>query len=115
MADEVRAGLHSKLRVRGATLEAQVRRAGRRLPRRIRSDATYLARAVALAANPKLVRMVDIAKAQQAHRNVLAYLDTVDVGAQRRTAALNILAAIMFALLVTGVLLLCVLWIRGFV
>ena len=43
------------------------------------------------------------------------HVDTVDVGAQRRTAALNILAAIMFALLVTGVLLLCVLWIRGFV
>jgi len=115
MVDEVRAALQDKLRVRGRTLEAQIRRAGRQLPRRVRHDATYLAQAVALTDNPKLARMVDMAKAKRAHRNVLAHLDTVDIGAQRRNAALNMLASVMFALLVTGVLLLSVLWLRGFI
>ncbi len=115
MVDEVRAALQDKLRVRGRTLEKQIRRAGRQLPRHVRNDATYLAQAVALSDNPKLARMIDMAKAQKAHRNILAHLDTVDIGAQRRNAALNMLASVMFALLVTGVLLLGVLWVRGFI
>ncbi|SIT74801.1 hypothetical protein SAMN05421665_0107 [Yoonia rosea] len=115
MVDEVRAALQDKLRVRGGTLEKQIRRAGRQLPRHVRNDATYLAQAVALSDNPKLARMIDMAKAQKAHRNILAHLETVDIGAQRRNAALNMLASVMFALLMTGVLLLGVLWVRGFI
>jgi hypothetical protein len=115
MVDEVRAALQDKLRVRGGTLEKQIRRAGRQLPRHVRNDATYLAQAVALSDNPKLARMIDMAKAKKAHRNILVHLETVDIGAQRRNAALNMLASVMFALLVTGVLLLGVLWVRGFI
>lgn len=115
MVDEVRAALQDKLRVRGRSLDAQIRRAGRQLPRHVRNDATYLAQTVALSDNPKLARMIDMTKAKKAHRNILAHLDTVDIGAQRRNAALNMLASVMFALLVTGVLLLGVLWVRGFI
>ncbi len=115
MVDEVRDALADKLRVRGRTLDAQVRKAGRLLPRAVRRDATFLAQAVGLADNPKLARMVDMAKARQARRRVLAYLQSVDMAAQRRDAALNLVASIAFALLATGVLLLFVLWARGFV
>ena len=115
MADEVRDGLQSKLRVHGRSLEAQIRKAGRLLPRAVRRDATFLAQGAGLVQNPKLARMVDMAKARQAHRNVLAYLETVDAGAQRRDAALNLVASIAFALLVTAGLLLFVLWQRGFI
>ncbi len=115
MADEVRAGLESKLRVRGGSLRAQLRKAGRLLPRGVRRDADYLAQGAELVRNPKLAKMVDMTKARQAHRNVLAYLETVDIGAQRRDAALHLVASIAFALLVTGLLLLFVLWQRGFV
>ncbi len=115
MVDEVRAAMESRLRVRGKSLDAQVRKAGRRLPRRVRQDATYLAQGMAVAGNPKLLRMIDMAKARQAHRNVLAYLESVDFSAQRRNAALNMITSIAFALLVTGVLLLFVLWQRGFI
>ena len=115
MVDEVSAALRDKLRVRGRSLSGQIRKAGRSLPRGVRSDATYLAQSVALADNPKLARMIDMAKARRAHRNVLAHLDTIDLAAQRRNAALNLLASIMFALLATGVLLLFVLWARGFI
>lgn len=115
MVDEVREGLADRLRVRGRTLDAQIRKAGRLLPRAVRRDATFLAQAVELADNPKLARMVDIGKAQQAHRRVLAHLQSVDMDRQRRDAALNLTASIAFALLATGVLLLFVLWARGFV
>lgn len=115
MVDEVREGLKDKLRVRGRSLGAQVRKADRLLPRRVRSDATYLAQAVGLVDNPKLARMVDMPKARQAHRNVLAYLEGVDMTAQRRGMALSIVASIGFALLVTGILVLFVLVQRGFV
>jgi len=115
MVDEVRAQMEEKLRVRGRSLEAQLRKAGRTLPRHVRRDATYLARALPMTANPKLARMVDLRQAQRAHKNILAHLQTVDIGAQRRDAALSLIASIAFALLTTGVLLMFVLWARGFI
>jgi len=115
MVDEVRDALDSKLRVRGPSLEAQIRKAGRLLPRRVRRDAMFLAQCVGLAANPKLARMIDMPRAKHAHRNVLAHLEGVDMMAQRRGMALNIIASIAFALLVTGGLVLFVLVQRGLV
>lgn len=115
MVDEVREGLAKALRVRGSSLDVQIRKAGRRLPRAVRDDATYLAQTVGLAGNPKLAKMIDMQKAQRAHARVLAFLQTVDVGAARRNTALQIAASIALALLVTGVLLLFVLVQRGFV
>jgi len=115
MVDEVRDGLETKLRVRGRSLEAQIRKAGRLLPRGVQKDATYLAQSIALTEHPKLARMVDMPKASRAHRNVLSYLEGTDMAAQRRGMALNIAAAVVFALLVTGGLVLFVLVQRGFV
>lgn len=115
MVDEVRAGLADKLRVRGRSLAVQVRKAGRRLPRAVRRDAVYLVQTVGLADNPKLARMIDMTRAQAAHRNILQFLQTVDVAAERRGIALQIIASIALAILVTGILLLIVLVQRGFV
>ena len=115
MVDEVRAGLADKLRVRGRSLAVQVRKAGRRLPRAVRRDAVYLVQTVGLADNPKLARMIDMARAQAAHRNILQFLQTVDVAAERRGIALQIIASTALAILVTGILLLIVLVQRGFV
>jgi hypothetical protein len=115
MVDEVSAALDAKLGMRGRTLAAQVRKAGRLLPRGVKRDATYLAQTVDLSQNPKLSRMVDIDKVSRAHANVLAFLAGVDRGAQRRTAALNMIASIAFVFLVTGIVLLFVLVQRGFI
>lgn len=115
MVAEVRAGLRDKLGLRGKTLAAQLRRGGRLLPRYIRRDATYLAQVLPLAANPKLMRMIDQTKVRQAHRNVMAHLDSIDTAAARRDAALNMVAAIAFAVLVTAVLVILVLWWRGLI
>jgi hypothetical protein len=115
MVEEVRAGLADKLRVRGRSLAVQVRKAGRRLPRAVRRDAVYLVQTVGLADNPKLARMIDMARAQAAHRNILQFLQTVDVAAERRGIALQIIASIALAILATGILLLIVLVQREFV
>ncbi|EBA12992.1 hypothetical protein RCCS2_03884 [Roseobacter sp. CCS2] len=115
MVDEVREAMGTQMRIRGRSLDVQLRKAGRLLPRRIRQDATYLAQGVTLVQNPKLAKMVDMAKAQQAYENVMAHLHGFDVAAGRRNAVLNLVASIAFALLVTGVLLLVVLWWRGFI
>ncbi|MFT6074832.1 MAG: hypothetical protein ACJAZ1_001754 [Yoonia sp.] len=115
IVDEVRAGLADKLRVRGRSLAVQVRKAGRRLPRAVRRDVVYLVQTIGLADNPKLARMIDMRRAQAAHRNILMYLETVDIAAERRGIALQIIASIALAILVTGVLLLFVLVQRGFV
>jgi len=110
---EVRAGLREKLGLRGSTLAAQLRRGGRLLPRYVRRDATYLAQVVPLARNPKLHRLIDQEKVIQAHRNVLAHLQTIDPVAQRRETLLNIIAAIAFAIFATGILVIVVIWWRG--
>ncbi len=112
---ELRVLLDEKLGVRGRTLAIQIRKAGRLLPRHVRRDATYIAQSVALTDNPKLARMVDNAKLQRAHANVVAYLNSINVTERRVTAALNLAASIAFALLVTAVLVLFVLVQRGFV
>ena len=113
LVDEVREGLAVQLRARGATLAVQVRKAGRGLPRAVRKDADYLVRAVALSENPKLARQIDMRRAQAAHRHILLHLETIDLTAQRRNAALNMIASIAFALLATVVLVITVIWWRG--
>lgn len=111
----LQASLEEKLGVRGRTLQAQLRKAGRRLPRHVRRDATYVAQSVALADNPKLARMVDEARMMRAHKNVMAHLNTINVTERRVTAALNLIASIAFVLLVTAALVLFVLVQRGLV
>ncbi len=115
MVDEVREGLKGKLRVRGRSLAVQVRKAGRRLPRGVRRDAQFFVQSIGLADNPKLSRMIDMHRAQAAHRNIMSHLETVDVAAERRATALGILASITLAILVIGIVLLYVLVQRGFV
>ena len=115
MVEELRLGFEDKLKARGKTFADQVRKAGRHLPHRVRREATFLAQSVKLTENPKLARMVDPARAKEAYLTVRDYLDAVDLAAARKTAVINMIASIAFALLVTGALVLTVLVLRGFV
>ena len=112
---DVQAELEDKLRLRAAPLAVQLRKAGRLLPRRVRRDADLLVRAQALSANPKLARQVDMRGAQGAHRSILAYLEGIDVGAERRNRALGVAASIAFVILFTGVGILTVIVLRDLV
>ena len=115
MTGQISALLENKLRIRGKSLAVQLRKAGRRLPRAVRRDARYIIQSADLTDNPKLARMVDAKKLKRAHANVVRHLETVDLSAQRRTALLNLIASIAFAILMTFILVLFVLIQRGFV
>lgn len=112
---EVHALLREKLRLRGRTLAAQLRRGGRLLPRDVRRDATYLAQVVPLADHPKLQRLIDPSKVTSAHSSVIKYLEGIDPAVQRRVMFLTVVTGIAFAIFTTGVLVIVVLWWRGFV
>ena len=107
--------LEERLRVRGRTLDRQLRKAGRTLPRAVRREAEYIAHAAGLAQNPKLMRMIDGAKADHAHAAVVGWLKTVDPKARARGRWLNLAAVIGFNLLLLGGLLVWFLVWRGIV
>jgi hypothetical protein len=113
--DEVSALLAERLRVRGRTLEIQLRRAGRLLPRALQREGSYLVQANLLTQNPKLARMIDAAKAEAAHRNLVAHLKSIDAGAARRGKLLNLTALIAFNLLLVSGLLLWWMVAQGYV
>lgn len=113
--DEMRSLLASQLRARGATLEAQVRKAGRRLPRRIRQDAQAVTSAISLADNPKLSLMVDQNTATKSAKNVIAHLKTIDRSDQIKGRVLGFLGSVSAVLILTFIVVVYVLVKRGLI
>ncbi len=105
--------LHRKMGVGGRGLEARLRRARRRLPRRIRREAELFAEAARLQANPRLARMADPERLDAAFRAVESYLDGIDRWQRRKDAALALLSVNAFNLLVLAALLVAFLRWRG--
>ncbi len=112
---EIRGLLDTQLHVRGRTLDAQLRRAGRLLPAAVRREARFLVQAAGLVQNPKLARMIDMARVERAHARVVAYLQAVDPQKRRRDRLLNLLALNAFYILVVGIAVVAVLVWRGIV
>lgn len=106
--------LGERLGARGATLSSRVARAGSALPRRLRNDARFLAEAEAMAANPRLARLVEPARFARAQEALRDHLLTINPRERRITRALGIMAVIAFDMLALAVLLLIVLRWRGF-
>ena len=111
--DDLRDMMARRLRVRGRTFEAQVRKAGRSLPKAVRRDAVYLAQAEQLAQHPKLSMMVDAEKAAKAHSNVSTFLNGIDPRDRAKGRILNWLGSIAFVLIVAFVLAIWIMVDRG--
>lgn len=92
----VREALERHLGVKGRSLAQQVKRAGRRLPRRIRAQAVLLAEAEALSGNPRLLRQLDKSRIAEALSGVSAYLAGIDRTDARHGRILSILAVLAF-------------------
>lgn len=114
-AGEISALMAERLRVRGTSLDAQLRKAGRQLPKAVRRDGAYLAQAATLARNPKLARMVDETRADRAHERVVQYLLTVDPIDRLKGRVLGVLGAISTVVIVTFIAVVYVLVQRGYV
>ncbi len=112
---EVRKLMETRLRVRGKTLDLQVRKAGRRLPRNLRRDATYLAQAATVMHHPKLNRMIDADKATKAHGRLTSYLAGVNPADRVKGMFLAWLGSLAFAFIVVFIIVVTVLVQRGIV
>lgn len=111
---EIGALLGERLGARGDTLAQQLTRTGRALPRRLRSEARFLAQAETMAANPRLAPLVDPARFARAQAALRDHLLAINPREARITRLLGTLAVIAFDLLVVAVLLVVLLRWRGF-
>lgn len=108
---DLRALMAERAEARGPTLAAQFRR--RRLPRSLRADARTLAEAEAVAAHPRMARLVDPRAAARAHDRLARHLRGLDPRAARRRRRLDTVSLVAFYVLVTALALLAWLAWRG--
>ncbi|MBM1219886.1 hypothetical protein JQU17_10460 [Ponticoccus sp. SC2-23] len=113
--DEIDTLLAERLHLRGPTLAAKVRKAGRLLPRAVSREAAYLAEAQQFAQAPKLARRIDETRLETAHRTVAEYLRTVDPAERLKDRILGILGIVAFNILLFGGLFIYYLWSQGIV
>ncbi len=115
MTDRVAALLEERLGVRGRTLQDKVRKAGRRLPKKVRAAADYLADAQAMAQNPKLLVRLDEGEVADAYDICLRHLGGVNRGERRKTALVGAVASAAFGMLVVVLLAIGVAYWRGLI
>jgi hypothetical protein len=114
MAARVADLIDARLKVGGATLAEKLRRGGKRLPRRIRREAAYLAEVAQNAKVPKLMVQIDHARAAQAYDACLRHLKPLGAGARRKATAIQVATGIGAGVFITGLLILLVLIWRGY-
>lgn len=103
--------LADRMRLRSATLERQVRRAGRRLPRRQRRAAAIILGAQDWMSHPKLARVLDRAQVDRAFADLHAYLETLNPQEARKTAVLRLIGGIgLNLMLLSGLIYALVRW-----
>ncbi len=107
--------LRKKLGVKDKTLTASVRRAKRRLPRKIYKQAMILAQAEQMADHPKLRLVLDTPRLAQASDDVQAHLNAINLADRRWGAFLSFLGSLALGLIALGALTVVVLRWRGFI
>lgn len=115
MADRVAALMEQRLKIGGTGLSAKLKRGGRRLPRKVRREAEYLAGVSELAMHPKVQMMLDEARIAQAYDTCVRYLNPLGARDRLLDRVLGIGGSIAFALLVVGGGLIAVMAWRGLI
>lgn len=114
-ADDLQRLLADKLGLKKGGFGARIRRAGRRLPRRVHRDAQVITAALELAAHPKLRRRIDARAVSAAHRRMRLHLEAIDPRDRRIGFVLSMLGGLAFNLLAAGALLIALLQWRGLI
>lgn len=109
LIDEIRRLMAKKLGVRGRSLGQQLRKVGRRLPRRLRRGGEYLVQAKVLVQNPRLARQLDHARAERAARDLIAHLRQIDPKARRAARLYGIATGLVFNLMLLALAVLALL------
>ena len=115
MADRVSGLMEQRLKIGGNSLESRLHRAGNRLPKRVREAGEALVSATQMAQSPKLLIQIDPEAVAEAYGICIKYLNTVNLSARRKGLILDAGARIAFVLLTVGILVVAVLYWRGFI
>jgi hypothetical protein len=113
-AEEVRDLIEKRLRIKGATLEQSLARAGRLLPKWAQREGRYLTEAQQVMHHPKLHLMIDEAQVKAAHHRLVEHLKSIDPLERRKTRVLGKLGVVSFNLILVAVALIAWLIWRGF-
>lgn len=104
-----------KLRLKGASLQTRVKKAGRLLPKPVRRAAGELIEAQTMAENPILATRLDSDAVTKAHQTCMRYLNELDPKAAKSRARYNFAALISAQfLLIVGLAIAFMRW-RGFI
>ena len=112
-AEALRAQMQERLGLKSKSFAHGVKRAGRRLPRRVRRAADVILKAQSLGGNPKLERRVDAKAFQAAAKEISDHLDSVDLARERTDKRLRLAALIALQVLIILALFLTWLWWSG--
>ena len=107
--------LKAKHGARGRSLEARVKHAGRRLPKRIQREAQVITQAEAMPPHPKLALTVDSGRVSKAYDAIEEHLNGVDPKDRRKGKLLGWLGGQVFNLILIAAALITVLIWRGYV
>lgn len=113
--DQIRSLLTERLGLKGRSLEKQVARLGRDVPRDVARQLRFLAEAEPLMRNPRLSRMVNPEQARKARDTVVAHLKSVDPAKRRADRMMRIAAWVAFDVLVIAAAVVTVLWWRDLI
>ncbi len=107
--------LRKKLGVKDKTLIASVRRAKRRLPRKVYKQALVLAQAEQMAVHPKLRLVLDTPKLEQASEDVQSHLIAINLADRRWGWFLSFLGSLALGLLALMAAVITILWWRDLI
>jgi len=114
MADRVAELMEARLRVKGAGLEAKLRRGGRFLPRKVLASAQLLAVSSEQARMPRVRGQFDPEQIATAYDTCVRFLKPLGAGARRRAAIVGFVTSLAGIVIATAALVGGVLVWRGF-
>ena len=115
LVERISSLLREKLGIRGGSLEARTRRAGRTLPRRVRRAAKELVTAERMSHEPKMLLRLDPQQVSAAYDTCVKYLEKIDEKALKNKALLGFAASLIVQVIVIAAVVFAVLRWRGYV
>lgn len=93
-------GLNEAFGVKAKSLEKALRKTGRRLPRRLRTEAGRIVDAQGMGGNPKLAKRIDSVALDVAEARLSEYLSSIDRADARKGRLISLAATIAFNVLI---------------
>ncbi|MEP3347830.1 MAG: hypothetical protein ABJN34_02360 [Litoreibacter sp.] len=115
LIERVSALLREKLGIRGVSLEARVRRAGRSLPRHVRHAAKELVNAESMSHDPLMLRRLDGMRISAAYDICVKHLDGIDEKANKSKAVFGFAATFIVQIFVIAGIAIAVMKWRGLI